>query len=81
MEDYREKIEKLPIERLQKLVSAYNETIRQLQERHKQAMLVAMLKDAEYSTSELIKKNEELAKIKQILEKRLQSESEQEKSG
>jgi hypothetical protein len=68
MEDYREKIEKLPPERLRNLIAAYRITIRKLEEYNRDANTVAFLNVADYTGSELAKKKAELAEIEKILE-------------
>ncbi len=69
MEDYREKVGKLPLEKLHMLVKVYKKTIRDLELQRRDAELVAMLTIVEYSDQELGKKRAELAEIEQIIER------------
>lgn len=75
MEDYREKIEKLPPERLRNLIAFYRTTIQKLEEYNREAQMVAFLNVADYTGSELAKKKAELAEIEKILERYTQKES------
>ena len=75
MEDYREKIEKLPPERLRNLIAFYRTTIQKLEEYNRDARTVAFLNVADYTGSELAKKKAELAEIEKILERYTQKES------
>ena len=68
MEDYHEKIEKLPPERLRNLIAAYRATIQKLEEYNREAQMVAFLHVADYTGRELAKKKAELAEIEKILE-------------
>ncbi len=70
MEEYREKISELSRERLNHLISAYRKTLLNLENRHKEALLVAMLPVAGYIQSEIDKKRIELYSIEQILQER-----------
>ena len=70
MEDYLEKIEKLPTEKLVALVKVYQATIKGLQEQYDQAMMVAMITVADYTQGELTKKKSELGQIEQMIKER-----------
>ena len=67
MEDYREKLEKLPPERLIQLVKVYQNTIKGLQEQYDQATMVAMITVADYTKTQLDQKKAELAQIQELL--------------
>ncbi len=70
MEEYRKKITELSEERIHHLISMYRKTLFNLENRHKEALLVAMLPVASYIQSEIDKKSTELASIEQILQER-----------
>jgi hypothetical protein len=68
MEDYREKIEKLPLERLTKLAQAYRVTIRQMESYQQDARIVAIMDVVDYTEVELAKKRAELAEIERLIQ-------------
>lgn len=67
MEDYREKIEKLPLERLVMLAEVYRNTIRQIEDYRRDAEIVAFNNVVKYTDGELAKKKTELAEIESII--------------
>ncbi len=70
MEEYRGKLEKLPVEKLNKLVERYKTTITKLEDRHMEARQASMMAVVDYVEKELVKKREELAQIEQIITER-----------
>ncbi len=68
LEDYKQKIENLPLDRLKNLAIQYGKTIRQLEIQRKEARYSANMRTVEYTDEQLAKKREELALIEAILE-------------
>jgi hypothetical protein len=68
--DYKEKIEKLPADKLQDLKERYEETISKHEKRLREANLVGMPQVADYQEMEIKKKKEELEIIEAILKSR-----------
>lgn len=70
MDEYLEKLRKLPVERLEKLVKNYRVTIANLEARIHDANIVALNSVVDYSQQEVSKKRAELAIIEQILQEK-----------
>lgn len=71
MDEYLQKLEKLPTARLEGLVKNYHKTIQSLEDRIRDAKVVGMYQIVDYSQQEVDKKKIEVATIENILEKRL----------
>ncbi|HEX2916407.1 MAG TPA: hypothetical protein VH186_36940 [Chloroflexia bacterium] len=74
MDEYREKIAKLSVERLSDLVEAYQKSISYLENQHREATVAAMLSVAQYTGDEIKKKKAELEIIEKILKERQQEQ-------
>lgn len=70
MDEYIEKIRQLPDDRLIALIKVYRKTLSSLNEHYRQTIQVAMLTIADYTKSEIDKKQAELAVIEKILQER-----------
>jgi hypothetical protein len=70
MEDYIEKIRKLPDQRLQSLIEGYRKTIGMLDEQYRMAIKTAMIPVADYTKLEIDKKQAELEAIEKMLAER-----------
>ncbi|MDB5079053.1 MAG: hypothetical protein JWP00_977 [Chloroflexi bacterium] len=73
MEEYIEKIKKLPDDRLQALIENYRKTLTYLNTHYKQTIQVAMLLIADYTKVEMDKKQAELAILEKLMEERQQA--------
>lgn len=70
MEDYIEKIRKLPDERLKLLSDNYRKTLAQLSDQYRLSIQAAMITVADYTKAEIDKKQAELDIIEQIIKER-----------
>lgn len=67
MEEYKEKLEKLSLQRLKDLVKAYEKTIQSHEVTLREATIVGMGAIIEYNQKELEKKKAELAEIAKVI--------------
>lgn len=70
MDEYREKLAKLPLDRLKDLAKAYEKTIHYHQVTLRDATIVGMTKVIDYNQVELDKKTSELAEIQKLIQER-----------
>ncbi|NWJ44809.1 MAG: hypothetical protein HXX08_02930 [Chloroflexi bacterium] len=70
LEDYLQKIEKLSDEKLLALANRYRNTIQEIRIYRRDAEIVAFTTVVKYTDEELRKKEEELAIIQSMIEKR-----------
>lgn len=70
MEDYIEKIKKLPDDRLTSLIDGYRKTLGKLNEQHRLAVQAAMINVADYTKGEIEKKEAELVVLEKLLAER-----------
>lgn len=74
MEEYRNKLEKLSVQRLQALVDRYRETIARMEFGQREAKAagnyISLNSLIDYTEQELIKKREELVEIERLLAER-----------
>lgn len=74
MEDYRDKLEGLTLERLQALARRYRETIAKMEYGQREARAagsyISLAELVDYTDQEIAKKREDLAEIERLLAKR-----------